>query len=70
MDLGYFDLETRVLEPLENRFGAKVLPMSQVRCVTVFSPGRSPKGVHRAEPDGGNKGRRVVKKVGGARREG
>jgi hypothetical protein len=27
-DLGYFDLETRVLEPLENRFGPKVLPMS------------------------------------------
>ena len=26
-DLGYFDLETRVLEPLENRFGPKVLPM-------------------------------------------
>jgi len=32
-DLGYFDLETRVLEPLENPFGAKVLPMS---------PGRTP----------------------------
>jgi hypothetical protein len=27
-DLGYFDLETRVLEPLENPFGPKVLPMS------------------------------------------
>ncbi|HLJ59336.1 MAG TPA: integrase core domain-containing protein [bacterium] len=26
--LGYFDLETRVLEPLENPFGPKVLPMS------------------------------------------
>jgi hypothetical protein len=25
---GYFDLETRVLEPLENPFGPKVLPMS------------------------------------------
>jgi putative transposase len=24
-DLGYFDLETRVLEPLENRFGPKVM---------------------------------------------
>ena len=33
-DLGYFDRETRVLEPLENPFGPKVLPMSQVRCVT------------------------------------
>jgi putative transposase len=27
-DLGYFDLETRVLEPLENPFGPKVLPLS------------------------------------------
>jgi len=27
-DLGYFDLETRVLEPLENPVGPKVLPMS------------------------------------------
>jgi len=26
-DLAYFDLETRVLEPLENPFGPKVLPM-------------------------------------------
>jgi hypothetical protein len=26
--LGYFDLETRVLERLENSFGPKVLPMS------------------------------------------
>jgi putative transposase len=28
LSLGYFDLETRVLEPLENPFGPKVLPMS------------------------------------------
>ena len=26
-DLGYFALGTRVLEPLENRFGPKVSPM-------------------------------------------
>jgi hypothetical protein len=26
--LGYFDLEARVLEPLDNPFGPKVLPMS------------------------------------------
>ena len=26
-DLRYFDLETRVLEPLDNPFGPKVLPM-------------------------------------------
>ena len=36
-DLGYFDLETRVFETLENPFGPKVLPMSQVRCVTDVS---------------------------------
>src|SRR5215471_15723271 len=30
-DLGYFDLETRVLEPLENPFGPKVSPMSPGR---------------------------------------
>jgi putative transposase len=28
-DLGYFDDETRRLEPLENPLGAKVLPMSR-----------------------------------------
>jgi putative transposase len=28
-DLGYFDLETRVLEPLENPFGPKVLAVSR-----------------------------------------
>ena len=38
-DLGYFDLETRVLEPLENPFGPKVLPMSSERSVKdVFGP--------------------------------
>jgi len=26
--LAYFDLENRVLEPLENPFGPKLLPMS------------------------------------------
>ena len=36
-DLGYFDLETRVLEPLENPFGPKLLPMSPVRSVTHVS---------------------------------
>ena len=29
-DLGYFDDETCRLEPLANRFGSKVLPMSSV----------------------------------------
>ena len=36
-DLGYFDLETRVLEPLENPFGPKVLPMYPVHSVTHVS---------------------------------
>jgi hypothetical protein len=36
-DLGYFDLETRVLEPLENPFGPIVLPMCPVRSVTYVS---------------------------------
>jgi hypothetical protein len=36
-DLGYFDLETRVLEPLENPFGPKVLPMEPVHSVTHVS---------------------------------
>jgi len=27
-DLGYFELDTRVLEPVENPFEPKVLPMS------------------------------------------
>jgi hypothetical protein len=36
-DLGYFDLETRVLEPLENPFGPKVLPMWPVRSVIYVS---------------------------------
>jgi hypothetical protein len=36
-DLRYFDLETRVLEPLENPFGPKVLPMLPVHSVTHVS---------------------------------
>jgi putative transposase len=39
-DLGYLDLETRVLEPLENPFGPKLLPMCPVQSVTYVS-GRS-----------------------------
>jgi putative transposase len=30
-DLGYFDLDTRVLEPIENPFGPKVLVVSRGR---------------------------------------
>jgi hypothetical protein len=33
----YFDLDTRVLEPAENPFGPKVLPMYPVRSVTDVS---------------------------------
>jgi putative transposase len=36
-DLGYFDLVTRVLEPLENPFGPKLLPMWPVGSVTHVS---------------------------------
>lgn len=36
-DLGYFNLDTQVLEPLANPFGPKLLPMSPVRCVTHVS---------------------------------
>ena len=36
-DLGYFDLETRVLEPVANPFGSKVLPMCLARCVNHVS---------------------------------
>jgi hypothetical protein len=36
-DLGYFDLDTRVLEPLDNPLGPRLLPMSQVRSVPMRS---------------------------------
>ncbi len=36
-DLGYFDLETRVLEPNANPFGPKALPMWPVHSVTHAS---------------------------------
>ena len=36
-DLACFDLETRVLEPLNNPFEPKVLPMCPVRSVTYVS---------------------------------
>jgi hypothetical protein len=32
--LGYFDLEQRTLQPLDNPFGTRLSPMSQVRSVT------------------------------------
>ena len=38
-DLGYFDLETRVLEPLENPFGPKVLPMCRYTLLPMFPGG-------------------------------
>ena len=38
-DLGYFALESRVLEPLENPFGPKVLPMSPGRTFRIWWPG-------------------------------
>ena len=36
-DLGYIDLEERTLQPLENPFGPKVLPMSQEQSVSHVS---------------------------------
>jgi len=36
-DLGYIDLEEKTLQPLENPFGPKVLPMSQEQSVTHVS---------------------------------
>ena len=48
-DLGYFDDETCRLEPIENPFGPKVLPMNPERTVT-YVPGMDPKGM--ASPTG------------------
>ena len=36
-DLGFFDLERKTLQPLDNPFGPRLLPMSQVRNVTYVS---------------------------------
>ena len=36
-DLGYIDLEEKTLQPLDNPFGPKVLPMSPERSVTYVS---------------------------------
>src|SRR3989440_1076086 len=36
-DLGYFDLEQKTLQPLDNPFGPRLSPMSQVRSVTHVS---------------------------------
>jgi hypothetical protein len=36
-DLGYIELEERTLQPLENPFGPKVLPMSQEQPVSHVS---------------------------------
>ena len=36
-DLGYFDLEQKTLQPLDNPLGTRLSPMSQVRGVTYVS---------------------------------
>lgn len=36
-DLGYIDLEQRTLQTIDNPFGTRLSPMSQVRCVTHVS---------------------------------
>ena len=37
-DLGYFDLEQKTLQPLDNPFGTRLSPISRVRSVT-HAPG-------------------------------
>ena len=49
-DLGYFDSETRVLEPLENPLGPKVLPLQPVQSVS-YVPGSDPPGIRWARVD-------------------
>jgi hypothetical protein len=44
-DLGYFDLETRVLEPLENPFGQKCYLCGRY-ILSPMSPGRNPGWTH------------------------
>ena len=34
---GYFDLEQKTLQPLDNPFGPRLSPMSQVQSVTYLS---------------------------------
>ena len=41
-DLGHFDLETRVLEPLENPFGPKSVTHVVGKLCNPMSPGRTP----------------------------
>ena len=36
-DLGYIDLEQKTLQPLDNPFGPRLLPMSYVLSVTYVS---------------------------------
>ena len=36
-DLGHIDLEPKALQPLDNPFGPRLLPLSQVRSVTPVS---------------------------------
>ena len=36
-DLGYIDLEQKTLQLVDNPFGTRLLPMSQVRTVTYVS---------------------------------
>ena len=48
-DLGYFDLEQKTLQSLDNPFGTRSSPMSWVRGVTDVS---GPERVDLAEPEG------------------
>lgn len=36
-DLGYFDLEQKNLQPVDNPFGTRLSPTSEIRCVIDVS---------------------------------
>jgi hypothetical protein len=50
-DLGYFDLETRVLEPLENPFGRKVTYVLDTFVTHVSGPDPAKLGIPRSTLD-------------------
>jgi hypothetical protein len=48
--LGYFDVEQKILQPLDNPFGTRLSPMSWLRSVTHVSGLNTQ--VEMAEPEG------------------
>jgi hypothetical protein len=49
-NLGYFDLEQKTLQPLDNPFRTRLSPMSQVRGVTYVSGLDTSAGWRRGRP--------------------